>query len=123
MTTNTPLSVATPTQRVDKELGVSRWVTIDQQRIDRFAQCIGDHRWVHVDVERARLGKDRCVVTVETASPKKQRQNRKIPDACKTMGQVWCNPFEFNRALPHPVEARHRQVRASGRTERFPRPA
>lgn len=43
--------------------------------------------------------KVRCVVTVETSAPKKQRQNRKLPDVCKTFGQSWCNPFEFNRAL------------------------
>ena len=42
---------------------------------------------------------ERCVVTVETAAPKKQRQNRKIPDVCKTVGVPCCNPFEFNRAL------------------------
>ena len=43
--------------------------------------------------------KDRCVVTVETPAPKKQRQNRKVPDVCKTLGANCCNPFEFNRAL------------------------
>lgn len=41
----------------------------------------------------------RCVVTVETSVPKKQRQNRKLPDVCNSLGQRWCNPFEFNRAL------------------------
>jgi acyl dehydratase len=39
---------------VGKELGVSGWITIDQQRIDDFAACTGDHQWIHVDVERAR---------------------------------------------------------------------
>lgn len=43
--------------------------------------------------------KDRCVVTVETSAPKKQRQNRKVPDVCRAMGVDCCNPFEFNRAL------------------------
>ena len=43
--------------------------------------------------------KGRCVVTVETSEPKKQRQNRKIPDVCKTMGQACGNPFTFNRDL------------------------
>lgn len=43
--------------------------------------------------------RDGCVVTVETSEPKKQRQNRKIPDVCKTMGVACCNPFEFNRTL------------------------
>jgi len=47
----------------------------------------------------ALVSQDRCVVTVETSEPKKQRQNRKIPDVCITMGVASCNPFEFTRAL------------------------
>jgi acyl dehydratase len=39
---------------VGKELGVSGWITIDQRRIDDFAACTGDRRWIHVDVERAK---------------------------------------------------------------------
>ena len=41
-------------QLVGRELGVSEWQTVDQQRIDQFAACTGDHQWIHVDVERAR---------------------------------------------------------------------
>jgi acyl dehydratase len=40
--------------RVGQELGVSDWLTIEQSRIDRFAECTGDHNWIHIDVERAR---------------------------------------------------------------------
>ena len=36
-----------------RELGASDWVTVDQERIDRFAACTGDRQWIHVDVERA----------------------------------------------------------------------
>lgn len=39
---------------VGRELGVSRWLTIDQERIDMFADCTGDHQWIHVDPVRAR---------------------------------------------------------------------
>ena len=39
---------------VQTPLGVSEWLTVDQQRIDRFAAASGDHQWIHVDVERAR---------------------------------------------------------------------
>lgn len=39
---------------VGSELGVSDWLTIDQQRINDFADVTGDHQWIHVDVERAR---------------------------------------------------------------------
>ncbi len=35
-------------------LGVSDWVTVDQERIDAFAEVTGDHQWIHCDVERAR---------------------------------------------------------------------
>jgi len=36
-----------------QEIGVSSWITVDQQRIDEFAHCTGDHQWIHVDVERS----------------------------------------------------------------------
>ena len=39
---------------VGSELGVSDWLTIDQQRINDFADVTGDHQWIHVDVERAK---------------------------------------------------------------------
>lgn len=39
---------------VGREIGKSAWVTVDQERIDRFAECTGDKQWIHVDVERAR---------------------------------------------------------------------
>lgn len=38
---------------VGQELGVSRWVVVDQAMIDQFAQCTNDHQWIHVEVERA----------------------------------------------------------------------
>lgn len=38
------------------ELGVSDWLTIDQERIDGFAQVTGDHQWIHVDPVRAKSG-------------------------------------------------------------------
>jgi acyl dehydratase len=35
------------------EIGVSDWLLIDQDRIDKFAEATGDHQWIHVDVARA----------------------------------------------------------------------
>ena len=37
-------------------LGHSDWVTIDQSRIDLFADATGDHQWIHVDEARAKAG-------------------------------------------------------------------
>ena len=41
---------------VGTEVGVSDWLTIDQKRVDQFADATGDHQWIHVDVERAKDG-------------------------------------------------------------------
>lgn len=41
---------------VDRELGQSDWLTIEQARIDQFADATGDHQWIHVDPERAAEG-------------------------------------------------------------------
>lgn len=39
---------------VGKETGVSDWITIDQQRIDKFADVTEDHQFIHVDPEAAK---------------------------------------------------------------------
>jgi len=41
---------------VGQPLGVSDWLQIDQERIDRFAQATGDLQWIHTDPERAAAG-------------------------------------------------------------------
>lgn len=47
------LTMDSLTDWVGKELGVSTWICIDQDRIGQFANCTGDQQWIHVDVERA----------------------------------------------------------------------
>jgi acyl dehydratase len=47
-------SLATAPQFVGRDLGVSEWGTVDQDRINRFAACTGDRQWIHIDVERAK---------------------------------------------------------------------
>lgn len=37
-----------------KNLGVSEWVDLPQERINQFADATLDHQWIHVDVERAK---------------------------------------------------------------------
>jgi acyl dehydratase len=41
---------------VGQDLGASEWITIEQSRIDEFAQATGDHQWIHVDPARAATG-------------------------------------------------------------------
>ena len=37
-----------------KELGVSDWLPVDQERINKLADATLDPQWIHVDVERAK---------------------------------------------------------------------
>lgn len=41
---------------VGQEIAISEWVTIDQKRIDLFAEATDDHQWIHVDPKRAADG-------------------------------------------------------------------
>jgi len=38
---------------VGRELAVSDWVEVTQEMIDRFADVVADHQWIHVDIDRA----------------------------------------------------------------------
>lgn len=38
---------------VGQEVGVSDWLEITQDRVNRFADATSDHQWIHVDIERA----------------------------------------------------------------------
>ncbi len=40
---------------VGTEVGVSDWILVDQARIDAFAEVTGDHQFIHVDPEKAKL--------------------------------------------------------------------
>jgi acyl dehydratase len=40
-------------QFVGKEIGVSEWLTITQERIAQFAEATEDRQWIHLDRERA----------------------------------------------------------------------
>ena len=43
-------------QAVGQSLGATEWITIDQQRVDTFAEATGDHQWIHVDPQKAKDG-------------------------------------------------------------------
>ena len=44
------------TAAIGEPLGSSAWVTIEQERVKKFADATDDHQWIHVDVERAAAG-------------------------------------------------------------------
>jgi len=56
MTTTTVDSLADLKELVGSSLGSSKWIEVDQQRIDTFADATDDHQWIHVDPDRAKDG-------------------------------------------------------------------
>jgi acyl dehydratase len=48
------INYAVLARHVGEVLGVSVWVQIDQDRVNKFADATGDHQWIHIDVERAK---------------------------------------------------------------------
>jgi acyl dehydratase len=53
---NTTTTMDELTGLVGKEVGVSDWLDITQERVDTFADATDDHQWIHVDPERAAAG-------------------------------------------------------------------
>ena len=49
-----PISLAAYQNMVGREIGVSSWHLIDQNRINSYADVIEDHQFIHVDPERAK---------------------------------------------------------------------
>jgi acyl dehydratase len=37
-----------------RHAGYTEWQTMEQDRVNRFADATDDHQWIHVDVERAK---------------------------------------------------------------------
>ena len=49
-------SVAGVLGAVGRDLGVTEWMTLSQERINLFADATDDHQWIHVDAARAAAG-------------------------------------------------------------------
>jgi acyl dehydratase len=49
-------SVADLEAAVGHEIGPTDWMTVDQARVNGFADATDDHQWIHVDGQRAATG-------------------------------------------------------------------
>ena len=52
----TTLTLEELEQAGERDLGATDWVTLDQERINLFAEATDDHQWIHVDPEAAAQG-------------------------------------------------------------------
>ena len=49
----TEIDVRTIKDQIGREVAVSDWLEVSQERINQFADASGDHQWIHVDPARA----------------------------------------------------------------------
>ena len=42
-------------QHIGKELGISEYLKITQEQINKFAEATLDYQWIHLDIERAKI--------------------------------------------------------------------
>ena len=49
----TDIDVRTIKEHLGREVAVSDWLEVSQDRINQFADATGDHQWIHVDPARA----------------------------------------------------------------------
>jgi acyl dehydratase len=52
----TTLTLQELEQAGERDLGATDWVTLDQERINQFAEATNDHQWIHVDPDMAAQG-------------------------------------------------------------------
>ena len=50
----TPTPVSRLPELIGQEVGVSRWIAVDQARIDAFAEITEDRQFIHIDPEAAK---------------------------------------------------------------------
>ena len=48
------IPVSELTSLIGKDMGHSDWLQIDQERVNQFAECTGDHQFIHIDEEKAK---------------------------------------------------------------------
>jgi acyl dehydratase len=85
---------------VGQEIGLSDWITVDQDMINRFAGATGDHQFIHVDPERARdtpFGGTIAhgFLTLSLAPQMRERAGLPHIDGVKVGINVGCNKVRF----------------------------
>jgi acyl dehydratase len=119
VTIDTPADFAA---HVGQALGHSQWVTLDQAKINAFAELTGDDHWIHVDVERAgrEMPQGRTIVhgfLVLALIPWLQRGVFTVRERGKGLN-YGCNRVRFTSPVPVGSRVRlHQAVKSCERLE------
>ncbi|MBP7952401.1 MAG: MaoC family dehydratase [Sphingorhabdus sp.] len=51
----TTITAAELAQKVGETIGTSEWILVDQEMINKFADATGDHQFIHINEEMAKM--------------------------------------------------------------------
>lgn len=101
-------------QMVGQENGITEWVTIDQDRINKFADVTEDWQWIHVDEEKAKdgpfgktIGHGFLTLSLLSAF---SYQAKYTPEGCKMSINYGLNKVRFLSPVPVGSRVRSRMV-------------
>lgn len=94
-----------------RDLGWSNWFTVDQDRIDKFADATDDHQWIHVDRDRAAAAGGTIAHGFLTLSlmPRLMDDLFRVRDASRTLN-CGVNRVRFTQPVPMGSRIRLHQI-------------
>lgn len=107
-------SAADLARHVGRVLGASDWLSLEQAKVDAFAELTGDDHWIHIDVERAsrEMPQGKTIVhgfLVLSLIPFLQRSVYTIKQRGKGLN-YGCNRVRFTAPVPVGSRVRLRQA-------------
>lgn len=103
-------------EMIGQEMGVSDWVQIDQEKINQFAECTGDHQWIHVDIEKAKQGPFGGPIAhgflTLSLIPVLSGSSKYMPEGIKMAVNYGLNKVRFINPVPAGSRVRSRMVLA-----------
>lgn len=97
-----------------KEVGLTDWMEITQDRINAFAECTEDRQWIHVDEAKAKRGPLGTTVAhsflILSFLPHFNLQNQVIPAGIKMMVNYGLNRVRFVNPVHVGSKIRNRAV-------------
>jgi len=101
-------------QMIDQDNGVSDWILIDQERVNRFANATDDHQWIHVDVESAQKGPFGGTIAhgflILSLIPLFSSSGKYLPEGMKMALNYGLNKVRFIDPVPVGSRVRSRMV-------------
>ncbi|MDD5343115.1 MAG: MaoC family dehydratase [Smithella sp.] len=108
---------------IGQDNGISDWVLIDQERVNRFADATDDHQWIHVDVEQAKKGPFGGTIAhgflVLSLTPLFSSSGKYLPEGMKMVLNYGLNKVRFISPVPVGSRVRSKMV-ISGVEEKDP---